>query len=778
MARYLFTYGRKTERTIPGGDKIVLLSAPRLGATPNRFREEDFRLASLFDGVRSVEEVQDAFAKQVGHQILRADIDAFVEQLLGLGLLTEASPGAPGASAPGAVPPASPAMVPPPPPPPAAAPAASSPPRPAPRSPAPPPPDIPGDEPRARRGAQRPGGGDEPQGRRPVALALPAGGFAPRLGIVAAALTSRTGAILVLLSVAASIFGVWRNWHELGPDLYRLAISPYVALVIVCALALVNVVAETIHAGAIYRFAGAVPDFGIGFFLRIIPVLRTDSALFRTVQERKARGRIIASSLLAKMLLFVLAIATYISSRGHGHFLPQLALALGCVTGIAQFISLNPLIEREGYFLLTNRFGAQALRERAVMSWLGFSDKLLADRLGVRTVPAWLLRLYGVLSLAFLCFVSISLGQLLSGWLHAHWGGLGVLIFVVFAAVLIVPPARKIFKVRKALQATRAAPFARQRRLAAMRQQQESEGFSLSARVKLALLVMFGLAMFLPYPYETGGNFELLPPQRQEIPAQTSGAVVEVRVNTGDWVEKGEVIARLDSHDQEQNLASTRDLLNKQVAAVDRARSQSQFSSRELVRKAKMHEQQLLSDQDYDNAVKQADSDVLEVKAAEAELSRLKQQVQYYETELERTNIRMPFAGRLITPLLNQKTGHYLTEGAVFAIAENTVTIQAQVSVPEWDVGEIAIGAQVRLKVWAYPTQIFTGKIVSIDPAVESESYGRVVNVLSDVPNQDFVLKSGMTGYAKIEVGDKFVIVAFTRMIVRFVLIELWSWIP
>jgi len=100
------------------------------------------------------------------------------------------------------------------------------------------------------------------------------------------------------------------------------------------------------------------------------------------------------------------------------------------------------------------------------------------------------------------------------------------------------------------------------------------------------------------------------------------------------------------------------------------------------------------------------------------------------------------------------------------------------VSVPEWDVGEIAIGAQVRLKVWAYPTQIFTGKIVSIDPAVESESYGRVVNVLSDVPNQDFVLKSGMTGYAKIEVGDKFVIVAFTRMIVRFVLIELWSWIP
>jgi len=53
-----------------------------------------------------------------------------------------------------------------------------------------------------------------------------------------------------------------------------------------------------------------------------------------------------------------------------------------------------------------------------------------------------------------------------------------------------------------------------------------------------------------------------------------------------------------------------------------------------------------------------------------------------------------------------------------------------------------------------------------------------VVLILTDVPNKDFILKSGMTGAAKVEAGEKPVIVAFTRMLVRFALIEIWSWIP
>jgi putative peptide zinc metalloprotease protein len=44
--------------------------------------------------------------------------------------------------------------------------------------------------------------------------------------------------------------------------------------------------------------------------------------------------------------------------------------------------------------------------------------------------------------------------------------------------------------------------------------------------------------------------------------------------------------------------------------------------------------------------------------------------------------------------------------------------------------------------------------------------------------NEDDLLKSGMTGHAKIEGETTIVLIAFTRALVRYVLVEAWSWLP
>ena len=54
----------------------------------------------------------------------------------------------------------------------------------------------------------------------------------------------------------------------------------------------------------------------------------------------------------------------------------------------------------------------------------------------------------------------------------------------------------------------------------------------------------------------------------------------------------------------------------------------------------------------------------------------------------------------------------------------------------------------------------------------------RVVRVVTLIDNPDGLLKAEMTGYAKIAAGRKPVIVAFTRALVRFVMLEMWSWLP
>jgi hypothetical protein len=137
----------------------------------------------------------------------------------------------------------------------------------------------------------------------------------------------------------------------------------------------------------------------------------------------------------------------------------------------------------------------------------------------------------------------------------------------------------------------------------------------------------------------------------------------------------------------------------------------------------------------------------------------------------------------------------------LFAVVEDAHKIIAEIEVPEEDIAEVRIGSKVTLKPWGYPTKAFKGEVVEIAPVAYEKSiervertlterellYGRdqiireegqVVRVISELSNEDGFLKTDMTGYAKIDCENKIVAVAFTRWLVRFIMIEVWSWIP
>ncbi|HEY9601548.1 MAG TPA: efflux RND transporter periplasmic adaptor subunit [Allocoleopsis sp.] len=180
-----------------------------------------------------------------------------------------------------------------------------------------------------------------------------------------------------------------------------------------------------------------------------------------------------------------------------------------------------------------------------------------------------------------------------------------------------------------------------------------------------------------------------------------------------------------------------------------------------------------------------------ELEAARAALQRQQQQLKYDREQLQRTQLLMPIDGYLVTAYLDQKVGSYLKKGSTFAIAEDDRRIQGELRVAEYDVGEFKLGASVEIKLWAYPNRPFIGKVVSIQPAASAENSSsftikaptsnitdRFVRVIVDIPNADKILKSSMTGYAKISGSTQPAIVAFTRPIVRFIQIEIWSWLP
>ncbi len=180
-----------------------------------------------------------------------------------------------------------------------------------------------------------------------------------------------------------------------------------------------------------------------------------------------------------------------------------------------------------------------------------------------------------------------------------------------------------------------------------------------------------------------------------------------------------------------------------------------------------------------------------EVEAARANLRRLQQQLNYNQDQIKRTPLVMPIDGYLVTPDLDRKVGGYLKQGEVFAVAEDNRNIRGEVRIPEYNVGEFSVGRKAEVKLLAYSDKPITGKVYSIEPTASTSATGspipsertgnsseKYIRVIINIPNTEKILKAGMSGYAKIEGRTMPFIVAFTRPIIRFVQIEIWSWLP
>ena len=122
-------------------------------------------------------------------------------------------------------------------------------------------------------------------------------------------------------------------------------------------------------------------------------------------------------------------------------------------------------------------------------------------------------------------------------------------------------------------------------------------------------------------------------------------------------------------------------------------------------------------------------------------------------------------------------------------------TVTAQILVPEKDIEGVRVGEQVVLRARAYPGEEFHGKVMSIAISAEGSTSGssaaqasflaasssssagsnKTILVTTEIVNRDMLLKSEMTGFAKISCGRRRVIDLIARRIARTVKVEFWS---
>ena len=169
-----------------------------------------------------------------------------------------------------------------------------------------------------------------------------------------------------------------------------------------------------------------------------------------------------------------------------------------------------------------------------------------------------------------------------------------------------------------------------------------------------------------------------------------------------------------------------------------------------------------------------------EIEATEAEILSLQARQQYLEGQLSRVIVTSPHEGVITTPKIQQKVGLLVESGDLIAKVHKQQIITAEIAVSELEIAEVYLGQPVIFKARAYPTRNFYGSVVSIAPAaVEDEQYAagaRIIRVTSKIANSGLLLKSEMTGNAKILCGKRRFFDIITRRLVRHIRVEFWSW--
>jgi HlyD family secretion protein len=236
---------------------------------------------------------------------------------------------------------------------------------------------------------------------------------------------------------------------------------------------------------------------------------------------------------------------------------------------------------------------------------------------------------------------------------------------------------------------------------------------------------------------------QLAPLLEVDVGSQISGLVKKLYVDFNSRVTKGQKLAEIDPATYQQRLRQAEANLASTEAA-NRLQRLNTERSREL------REKQLVSQQDYDQAVAQ-------LQQSEAQLLTSKASVENARVDLERCTISSPIDGIVISKQTEEgKTvAASLNAPVLFTIANDLAKMKITAAVAESDIGSVRDGQAVSFTVDAFPNRTFEGRVSQVRNAAKTVSNVVTYDTIIDVDNRELRLRPGMTANVSIIVASR-----------------------
>lgn len=216
------------------------------------------------------------------------------------------------------------------------------------------------------------------------------------------------------------------------------------------------------------------------------------------------------------------------------------------------------------------------------------------------------------------------------------------------------------------------------------------------------------------------------PEQRSLIAAEVSGVVEEMLYREGDFVKKGEVLARLKQNSLQIELKDAK-------AALKESEFRLEYASKQLVRFKDLYEKAVIPIEEYQESESERNAWAEKTIQYQSKIERLKY-------DLNHMQIRAPFNGHIIEK--HTEIGEWLVTGESVYELINLDDIYVLVNATEQVAVTLKPNDPAEIKFDAFPDLILQGSIRAIIP--QASENARTLPIKVSFQNRNNIIKSGL----------------------------------
>jgi HlyD family secretion protein len=243
-----------------------------------------------------------------------------------------------------------------------------------------------------------------------------------------------------------------------------------------------------------------------------------------------------------------------------------------------------------------------------------------------------------------------------------------------------------------------------------------------------------------------------------EVKSKASGEILDIHVQTGQEVKRGDLMVEVDKRVARNNLAQAQ-------AELEVAKAQLTNAEAKKRRADELYQTKSITQEEHEQAA-------LDYASAKSAVIRAQVSVETAQDQLDDTKVLAPISGTIISlpvsrgAVISSPTSA-VGEGTVLLTMADLNLVQVRTLVDETDIGKIQPGMRATVTVDAYPNRPFDGEVLKIEPQAEVQQNVTMFPVLIRIENRNKLLKPGMNSEVEIHIGQRDSVLAIPNAALR-----------